>query len=265
MSGALVATTACAWADDPARPARPAPPVVIIAPPPPEYEPPRAEPAPPEPVKEEVIHRFEVSLAATMFPVALGNVRFVGNGVSAETGKRATFSHAGREVGLRNPTFWGAELSLGYRHTYFGVLVSGSLAAIGDADGRPTDPQAAGQLGTGSVTTYGGGLEMFGAVPIGRLTLSLGAAAGMRGFSAPLSGFAPTLCSRSSRRGSYTYPCAETASTSVTPWVQPRIRFDVSLDEKRTFFAGGFLGMDALGDRSFLGGLVIGLRFPSAP
>lgn len=266
VATALLATTCTAAADDTPPPARPPPRVVIIAPP----EPEPAPPAPAAPIErthepDVAVHRFELSIAATMFPAALDDVRFGGTGISASTKQRTSFNHTGRELGLRHPTFWGAELSLGYRHTYFGVLFSGTLATIGDADARPTNPEAAAQLGTGSVTAYGGGIEAFGTVPVDRLTFSLGVAAGLRGYSAPLAGFDPTVCTRSTRRGSYRYPCAETASTAVTPWVQPRLRFDVALDAARTFFFGGFIGVDALGDRSMLGGVAFGFRFPGRP
>lgn len=200
-----------------------------------------------------------------MFPAALGDVRFAGTGSVAGMDRPSTFSHAGREIGLRNPTFWGAELALGHRHTYFGVLVSGMVATSSGADATPTDPQAAAQISARDVTAYGGGLEVFGTVPLGRVTVSAGAAAGLRGYSAPLSGFEPTVCTRSSRRGRYTYPCAETASTSASPWVQPRLRVDVAIDKSGMFFVGGFVGIDALGDRSALGGVMIGLRLPRAP
>jgi len=250
----------------PSPPAKPLPPVVIIAPPPPEVDDfPSSEPRssarvaaePGEPIQ----HRFEFGIGATAFPAALQNVRFSGTGVSKATGQRAVFAREGRAFGLRHPTFWGGELTLGYRHSYFGVLVSGSIATVGKADSTPTDPQSTRQIGAGEITAYGGGVEAFGTVPVGPITLSLGAAAGIRGFSAPLLGFEPQTCTRRTRRGGpYTYPCPETATTPIVPWVQPRIRFDVALESTRSVFLGGFVGVDALGDRSLLGGVVMGFR-----
>lgn len=262
-----------AWADGdddprppapPNAPARREPPVIVFSPAPPQPTPPRIEPLPLERAAEEIVHRFEVAIAATMFPAALGDVRFTGTGSAPGMGQ-TTFNHAGREVGLRNPTFWGAELALGYRHTYFGVLVSGMVATNAGADATPTNAQAATQIAANDVTAYGGGIELFASVPLDRLTVSVGAAAGLRAYSAPLSGFEPTVCTRSSRRGRYSYPCAETASTTASPWVQPRLRVDVALDKQRMFFLGGFVGVDALGDRSALGGVMIGLRLPKMP
>jgi hypothetical protein len=263
-----VLLSSSAWADDeepPRPPARPEPPVVVVSPPPPVPSPPRVEPPLPEREPEEIVHRFEASIAGTMFPAAVGDVRFTGTGAVPGMDRPSTFSHAGREIGVRNPMFWGAELALGYRHTYFGVLVSGVLATNSGADSTPTNPQAAAQISAGDITAYGGGIEIFGTVPFGRLTVSAGAAAGLRGYSAPLSGFEPKSCTRSSKRGRYTYPCSEMASTNASPWVQPRLRVDVAVDKQRMFFVGGFVGIDALGDRSVLGGLMIGLRLPKAP
>lgn len=258
-------------ADDeakPTKPAKPLPPVVVIAPPPPEADPPRTEertrPREQGEPGEPIQHRFEFGIGGTAFPAALQNLRFSGTGVSKTTGQRASYSREGRAMGLRHPTFWGGELTLGYRHSYFGILVSGSIATIGKADSAPTDPQSTRQIGAGEITAYGGGIEAFGAVPVGPVTLSIGAAAGIRSFSAPLLGFEPQTCTRSSRRsGRYTYPCPETATTPIVPWVQPRIRFDVSLESTRSVFIGGFVGIDALGDRSLLGGVVMGFRIGS--
>jgi hypothetical protein len=80
----------------------------------------------------------------------------------------------------------------------------------------------------------------------------------------PLVGFEATVCTSSGKRGRRTYPCPETAVSTATPFVQPRLRLDVALDNDRTLFVGGYVGMDALGDRSMLGGLMFGLRLPKS-
>jgi hypothetical protein len=245
-------------------PARPEPPVVFIAPPPPEPDPPDnpPPPAPPSVRERSARDRFEASLGVTMFPAALGNVGFSGSGSLPGLGRTA-FHRSGRELGLRNPTFWGGELALGYRHTYFSVMVSGVYAGNSRPDATPTDTQAAAQAGASSVKAYGGAIELYGAAPLGRLTVSIGAVAGLRAYSLPLVGFEPTTCTSSSRRGRRSYPCPETATTNATPYVQPRLRVDVVLDKTQTVFLGAYVGVDALGDRSMLGGLMFGLRLPS--
>ena len=245
----------------PSTPAKPEPPVVVISPPPP--QPADPDPIAPPPPRASEQGQLETSISGTMFPAALGHVRFTGAGVPTGTGRRVTFSHLGRELGLRTPTFWGGELAFGYRHRYFGILVSGMIAGNARADGRPTDSVAASQVGTSSIMAYGGGIELFGSVPLDRFTVSIGALAGLRGFSMPLVGFEPTTCTRSSRRsGRRTYPCPERASTNATPYVQPRVHLDVALTRDRTLSFGAYVGVDALGDRSMLTGVTFGLRLP---
>jgi hypothetical protein len=246
----------------PTTPKKPEPPVVVISPPPPQPAPPDPPPDPTPGPTPSQRGQLELSFSGTMFPAALGDLRFTGAGVPVGTGRRATFNHRGRELGLRNPTFWGGELAIGYRHTYFGVLVSGMVASNVRADAAPTDVVAAGQVGTGSVTAYGGGLELFGSIPLDRFTLSVGAVAGLRGFSMPLVGFEPTTCTSSRKSGRRKYPCPETATTNATPYVHPRLHLDVALTEKRTIFLGVYVGIDALGDRSMLSGVMLGLRSP---
>lgn len=204
-------------------------------------------------------HRLEVSFAASTLSVDFDGVRFGGAGVPEGGMQRRTVSYAGQEVGLRRPTFLGAEFSAGYRHTYFGVLAMATVAT-GRPDAPPTTPEASATVAVGRVTAYGGGVEAFGAVPLGRVTASLGAAAGLRAFSAPLLGFAPRTCTDSSGRGRYRYPCEETGTTGVVPWVQPRLRVDVTLDRDLSVFLGGFVGVDALSAFSPMGGLLFGLR-----
>ncbi|MBS2011700.1 MAG: hypothetical protein JST00_02205 [Deltaproteobacteria bacterium] len=185
---------------------RATPPVVVLAPPPPEPAPPSPPAAPPEPALDEgPEHRFELSLAGATFSPSFTDVRFRGTGLPAGSAVRKTLSVTGREVGLRRPTFWGAELALGYRHRYFGVLALGTIATIDGVDSTPTNPQAAAQLGAGSVTAYGGGIEAFGSVPLGPFTVSLGAAAGLRGFSAPLLGLMRSPTSRTSEAWSWAF------------------------------------------------------------
>jgi hypothetical protein len=196
-----------------------------------------------------------------MFRPALGSVRFTGSGVPIGMPGRTNFNRSGRELGLQSPAFWGGEIGLGYRQTYFGVTVSGFFAGNTSADATPTNAPAAAQGGASDVTAFGGAIELYGAVPLGRVTVSAGAVAGLRGFSMPLVGFEPTVCTSSGRRGRRTYPCAETATTMAEPYVQPRLRLDVALDDARAFFLGGYVGLDALGDRSVLGGVLLGIRF----
>jgi hypothetical protein len=237
----------------------PEPPVVILSPPPPEPAPDEDPSPPPEP-EPRAGGRFETSLGGLVFPSALGSASFTGSGVPIGQEKRTSFSARGREIGLRSPTFVGGELGIGYRDTYFGVIVSGFLARNAGTDSTPTNPQAAAQAGAGNVTAYGGGIEAFAALPLGRFTLSAGVLAGLRAFSIPLVGFEPTTCTTSSRRGRRRYPCAETATTSVMPYVQPRLHLDVAVDDRRSIFVGGYLGADALGEMALLGGVQVGLR-----
>jgi len=239
----------------------PEPPIIYVLP---------SEPLPPEPRRPEppapeaaspVRDRFEASIALATFPAALGGVAFSGSGTPIGGVRHAAYRHTGREIGLRNPTFWGGELSLGYRHPYFAVLVSGVYGGNVRADATPTDARGASVAGTGNVKVYGGGLELYGSASAGRVTFSAGAAAGLRAFSMPLDGFAPTTCTPASTRRR-SVPCPETANTNATPYVQPRVRVDVALDTTQTLFLGAYLGMDALGDRSPVVGVMLGLRIP---
>lgn len=253
------------WPDPPPEdppPARKPPPAVVV------YQPPPPEPAPvapprPQSPEAEPEHHLEISIGGAMFPAAVGDVRFSGAGKPIGLGRVTSFSKSGRELGLRNPTFWGGELTLGYRHTYFGVLVTGAIAANGrGADAAPTDHEAANQVSPTGARAYGGGLELFGSLPIGPATLSAGALVGLRTVSVPLVGFEPDVCRSSRKTGRRPYPCAKDAFTPATPFIQPRVHFDVALDTKRTLFVGGYAGLDALGDRSLVAGITVGFRVP---
>lgn len=233
------------------------PPFVVYQPPPPEPAPVTSPPS--RALTDDAPeHHFEVGIGGTMFPGSVGGAKFSGSGRPVQFPGKVGFSKTGREVGLRNPTFWGGELTLGYRHTYFGVLVTGHYAKTTHADATPADYPASSVVAPGSTVVAGGGLEIFGAIPIGRLTISAGAQGGLRQYRMPMTGFEPTVCTSRRRK----YACAEEASTPAMLYLQPRIHFDIALDRSRSIFFGGYGGLDALGEQSVVAGLVLGFRIP---
>ena len=155
------------------------------------------------------------------------------------------------------PTFYGAELGVAYRRTYFAAGLTGFMAtAAGGADATPTNRYVAGLASPGNPVAFGGAVEILGAIPIGPFTASLGGVAGLRAFQVPLNGFEPSVCRERGRA----YACSTDATTRALPFVQPRLRVDVTLDKARTFFVGGYVGMEVLGDRSLVAGLMLGFR-----
>jgi hypothetical protein len=129
-------------------------------------------------------------------------------------------------------------------------------AGAASNESKPTNPYVAGLVSPGNPIAYGGAVELLGALPIGPFTVSIGGVAGVRAFQIPLNGLAPAVCMERSR----SYTCSTDAYTAALPFVQPRIRLGVALDESRTFFLGGFVGMQVLGENSVAGGLMLGVR-----
>ncbi len=205
--------------------------------------------------REVSARRFEMWFGGTMFAPSLRDARFSGAGTSL--GGRVSVDQTGRELGLRMPTFYGAELGVAYRHTYVAAGLTAFMAtAAGGADATPTNRYVAGLASPGNPIAFGGAVEILGAIPIGPFTASLGGVAGLRAFQVPLHGFAPSVCRERGRA----FACSTDATTHALPFVQPRVRLDVALDEARTFFVGGYVGMEVLGDPSLAAGLMLGFR-----
>lgn len=204
--------------------------------------------------REVPASRFEMWFGGTMFAPSLRDARFSGAGTSL--GGRVSVDQTGSELGLRMPTFYGAELGVAYRRTYFAAGLTGFMATARGADATPTNPYVAGLASPGNPIAFGGAVEILGAIPIGPFTASLGGVAGLRAFQVPLNGFEPSVCRERGRA----YACSTDATTRALPFVQPRLRVDVTLDKARTFFVGGYVGMEVLGDRSLVAGLMLGFR-----
>lgn len=237
-----------------ARAERPEPPVVVIAPPPP-------EPAPPEPaprvrnVEKLQNGGAEISFGTLFFQPSLRGVYFDGSGTPLNGSRRETFHHTGRELGVDSPLMWGAEFSLHYMRRYLAVGVLGFLAGhpgAADAEPSPTGALAPTQVNQGSITGYGAGLDLAGAVPFGIVALRPGVVLGMRGFSMPMTGFEPKTCH--GKRGAY--PCYEDATTDAQLFLEPRIRLVVTPARSAVSF-GAYVGMEVFGGSSPTAGLFL--------
>jgi hypothetical protein len=235
---ALLLGSTVARADDSAPPA-----AAIVA------DPPREGPPP---------SRLELWLGGMTIAPSLLDARFSGAGTSLSG--PMSVDHTGRQLGLGAPAFYGGEVGLAYRHTYFAAGVTGFLAgAFGRPDAKPTDPYVAGLASPGSPIAYGAAIELLAAMPLGRVTASVGGVAGVRAFQVPLHGFEPAQC----RERGKSFACSTDATTGALPFVQPRVRLDVALDDAQAFFVGGYLGVDVLGAASPSAGLMLGVRTAS--
>jgi hypothetical protein len=251
-------TAAEAEPPEPPPPSRPPPPVVVIlAPPPPEPLPPQETPPAeePEPSSAKVhVRGFEISLGALFFRPSLGHVAFNGSGAPVNGGPRQTFHHAGRELGVDSPALWGGELSIHYAWTYFAAGVTGFVAGhVGTMDTAPvpSGSPAAMLVNRNALMAYGGGLELAAIVPFEHVAVRPGAVLGIRGFTLPLVGYAQTTC----RTKGGTRPCSETATTEPQPFIEPRLRVEITPGERSQISFGGYVGVDALGGSTPTGGL----------
>jgi hypothetical protein len=244
-------------------PARPEPPVVVIAPAPPAPAPVEIDDEARRPAPEEKLTDGggEIVLAGMAMQPDLTRVAFSGAGTPVGGYSRVQFHRTGRELGIQTPLLWGGELSARYLRRYFAVGAMGFIAGNpGGADATPVPPNgpATSEASARSLMAYGGAIDISGALPLGDVTLRAGPLTGIRAYSVPLTGFEPTTCK--GRRGQ-SYPCAETATTSVLPFLQPRVSVDYAPGRSAgSFVVGAFAGADVFGGASFSAGVYVGVR-----
>ncbi len=244
-------------------PQREEPPVVVIAPAPPAPAPVEIDDDARRPVEDEKLTDGggEVLLATMAMQPDLSRVAFSGAGTPIGGVSRVPFHRTGRELGIQTPLLWGGELSARYLRRYFALGVMGFLAGNpGGADAAPVlaNGPATSEANARSLMAYGGAIDISGALPLGDVTLRAGPLTGIRAYSLPLTGFEPTTCK--GRRGR-TYPCAETATTTVMPFLQPRVSVDWTPGRGAgSFVVGAFGGADVFGGASFTAGLYVGVR-----
>jgi hypothetical protein len=263
IAGAVAITsTRAASADEETGFRRPEPPVVVYAPPPPlaAPDPPRPEPRDPN---ELTLSNgsLELTVAGLMFAPSLRNVAFDGHGTPLGSEDRVHFRHTGVQLGLDHPAFWGGELQAHYIRRYFAIGVTGYYVAhAGGGDATPVPPRnvAATQVNPGSLSAYGGGIDVSGAIPIGEyIALRPGAVVGVRGFTMDLTGFQKTTCT--TKTG--TIPCWETATSDPLLVVEPRLTIQLTPTPHGELFFGGFIGTNLV-DGSMSGGIFVGVHTP---
>jgi hypothetical protein len=230
---------------------------MVFAPPPPEPAPPEPSTSlPPGAERALVDSGLEVGLGTLFFKPSLAETYFDGQGTPLNGTTRERFHHKGREIGLESPLMWGGELSLHYLRRYFagGVLifVAGHPGAA-DATPDPSGGIASSQVNQGSLTSYGGALDLAAAFPYGILAIRPSAALGIRTFTLPMTGFEKKTC-----RGKHgEYPCYEDATTAPQLFLEPRLRLVITPPRTSISF-GAYVGMEVVGGNSPTAGLFFG-------
>lgn len=217
-----------------------------------------------QPVPEKLITAGGFDLQLTFGPTAppLGHVYFSGGGKPIGLTSYQTYSARGEQIGLSSPTFWGGEIALRYNRRYLAVGVIGAIGYGGTIDTRVFDATNADRIDRTHMNLYSAALELAGVIPLDPVSIRVGPVGGVRHVVAPLPGFEPKTCTRSSRYGSRTYSCPETA-TATTPFVQPRVTFDITLGKGSFVPAiGGYVGLDVYPATAWSGGISLSLRVP---
>jgi hypothetical protein len=232
-------------ADPPVISYRPRPPVVVYMPPPPVRDPPALA------LREErsdlKLHAFgaDVSVGALNFQPDLSRTTFSGSGVLVGTTDRVDFVHLGRDLGVASPTFWGGELQLHYLRRYLALGLVGFVAGTTGSEGAGQRylPFAT-QVNPGTLMAYGGALDIAAAIPLGdHVAVGVGPLVGLRFYAMDLVGFQAATCH--SKRGAY--PCSESARTSAQPFLEARLRLELTPGSKPGFFFGAYAGNDMFG------------------
>jgi hypothetical protein len=184
----------------------------------------------------------EFSLGVIMFRPTLGNLHFHSEG----------FHYRGHEIGLDSPSMWAAEIAFHIRHRWLALGIIGFIGGHpGSGDATPENQEGATIANTGSIMTYGIAADVAAVIPAGRyVSLRFGPVAGIRSYTFPLPGLAPSDCTDANNSKD---DCAPNAVASVQPYLQPRARALFSIDNSGVYF-GASLGYEIVG-----GGLAAGL------
>jgi hypothetical protein len=203
---------------------------------------------------------WEIHAAFASAAPPAGHARFESSAYEQGTNQR--FSGYGRELGIVRPRMWQLEISAHYlrRHLFLGPWAAVNIP--GAADEEPTNRAMASHAHLSNIRSWAVGAEVGGAVPIDRTTIRLSVLGGLRWFDMPLIGYPLETCSRSSRYGTYRFPCPQTA-TALVPFVQPRIAIDTTLRRAIPSLAlGVFAGADIYPALSATFGVTVSFRAP---
>jgi hypothetical protein len=227
-------------------------------------KPPEPEPSPEERPTKKLLESggFDVALSFGAAHIPLEHASFSGGGRTMGTNNYQAIGVKGRDLGLGTPLFWGGEIALRYTRRYFTLGIIGGYAYGGNVDLQPTDYELSQRIDRSHMNLYAIGLELSGVVAFDPVTFRVGPYVGVRHVTAPMPGYEPTTCTRSSRYGRTSYPCLESAK-ATTPFIQPRASFDVSLGKGGTApTLGAWVGVDAYPQVAWSAGVLVSLRVP---
>ena len=122
-----------------------------------------------------------------------------------------------------------------------------------DAKPVPSGAVASTQVNQGSLSAYGGAIDVAGAIPSGIFAIRPSTALGIRAFTLPMTGFENKTCH--GKRGAY--PCYEDAVTGVQLFFEPRLRLVVTPPHTSVSF-GAYVGMEVVGGSGPTAGLFFG-------
>ena len=237
------------------------PPVWVVSPPKPEPAPPEDRPPRAPDVYTLQNGGLELTASTIFFEPSLRRVSFSGSGVPRDGTQRIQFRHTGTELGLDSPLMWGGELSVHYLRRYFAVGMSAFFAGHpGGADltPSPANTVVASQVNSSALVGYGGTLDLAGAIPAGPIAFRPGVVAGLRGFQMPMTGFEKKTCH--GKRGDY--PCDEQASTNALPFLEARMRVEITPNRKSGIFFGGYVGKQLIDGAGLTTGCFLGWHTP---
>jgi hypothetical protein len=178
---------------------------------------------------------------------------FRGRGRPLSLGVAPTFEATGRQLGFATSSFFETEFGLSYVRRY---VTAGAFFVGGGGlsrDEAPTNRDLAASVSAASAWSYGGGVQLFGGLPIGPATLRLGARAGLRDFELPIGVFESTIC----RIKGQSYACPETAKT-VSAFIEPRVSYEV--EATKYLSVGAWAAFDVWHDGGLSWGIMFSLR-----